>query len=399
MSRSIRALSLAVFACALAARASAQTFPPDSVIRRVAAQMISAEDGVAVVIGMVTPSGPRRVLVVGDEAYDGNTLFEIGSITKAFTGILLADMAERGEVRLDQPVRELLPDSVEVPERVRPITLKDLATHSSGLPRMPDNFHPADPANPYADYSTDQLYAFLNGHTLARDVGKEYEYSNVGVGLLGHALARRAGRTYEALITDRVLAPLGMSSTKISLEPGDSLRLARGHDPQGRMVRNWDAPTLAGAGALRSTANDMMSLLAAGIDPPGGLLGRALQQAIRPHFTPDVGLELGLGWHISSQIDRRVVWHNGGTGGYSSFAGFDPEQGLGVVVLSNQASPVDALGLHLLDPRYPLPAEGVNRRIAVRTFGLLGLLALAVLVARKKRGKHPDPLLPRAERE
>jgi CubicO group peptidase (beta-lactamase class C family) len=382
---------LGVIAFARSEPASAQSFPPDSVIRRVAARMIRAEDGVAVVIGLLPASGGRRVLVVGDDSYDGDTLFEIGSITKAFTGILLAEMAERGEVRLDQTVAELLPDGVEVPQRAgRAITLKDLATHSSGLPRMPDNFRPADPSNPYADYTADQLYQFLRGHTLVRDVGSEYEYSNLGVGLLGHALARRAGKPYETLVTERVLAPLGMVSTKITLGPQDSARLARGHNARGEPVGNWDVPTLAGAGALRSTTNDMMTLMTAAMEPPAGLLGRALQRSAVPHFTPDVGLELGLGWHISSQIDRRVIWHNGGTGGYSSFAGFDPAIRMGVVVLSNQASPVDALGLHLLDPRYPLPAEGLNRWVALRTFGLLALIVLAVLVGRRRGGK-PRP--------
>src|SRR5207244_7748295 len=152
--------------------------------------------GEGIVVGLLDPSGARRIIAVG---VDQAAVFEIGSITKTFTASILADMVDHGEVRLDDPVAKYLPPSVRVPSRNgKQITLLDLATQSSGLPRMPSNFTPKDSLNPYADYTVQQMYAFLSSYALTRDVGAEYEYSNLGVGLLGHALALKAGTSYEA---------------------------------------------------------------------------------------------------------------------------------------------------------------------------------------------------------
>src|SRR4051812_4779329 len=174
-----------------------------------------------VVVGWVTPAG-SHVLGYGrfsekdDRRPDGRTVYEIGSITKVFTSLLLAEMVRDGRMALDDPVQKYLPDSVKMPQKgERPITLQDLATHTSGLPRMPTNFNPKDPANPYADYTVDRLYEFLNACHPARAPGEAYEYSNVGVGLLGHVIARRAGKEYETLLRERVTRPLDMSDTRI----------------------------------------------------------------------------------------------------------------------------------------------------------------------------------------
>ncbi len=154
---------------------------------------------------MIDANG-RRVFAFGglsrndNRRLNGETVFEIGSITKEFTSLLLTDMARRGEVALTDPVSKYLPEGVTVPERNnRKIALADLSTHSSGLPRMPSNFNPKDEANPYADYSVQQLYDFLSGYRLTRDIGTQYEYSNLGAGLLGHALSLRARMSYESL--------------------------------------------------------------------------------------------------------------------------------------------------------------------------------------------------------
>ena len=162
---------------------------------------------------------------------NGDTLYEIGSITKVFTSLILADAVERGEVALTDPVAKFLPEKVKVPERGgRSITLQDLATHTSGLPRMPTNFSPKDPGNPFADYSVENMYAFLGGYQLTRDIGSQYEYSNLGAGLLGHALTLRTRSTdYESLVHARVLAPLDMTSTAVTLSPSMKSRLAAGH--------------------------------------------------------------------------------------------------------------------------------------------------------------------------
>jgi len=224
------ALSIAT-PSALAASESA--VPPDSEIRKILADRIDTRhQSVGIVVGVVEPQGRRIIaygkLDAGDERIlDGNTLFEIGSVTKVFTSLLLADMVQRGEVELDDPVSKYLPSEVKVPnDGKRTITLTDLATHRSGLPGMPNNFPPKDPTNPFADYSVDQLYHFLSGYQLTRDIGSQFEYSNVGVGLLGHALSRRAGTDYETLVTSRICKPLEMESTRITLSPELTKRLA-----------------------------------------------------------------------------------------------------------------------------------------------------------------------------
>jgi serine-type D-Ala-D-Ala carboxypeptidase/endopeptidase len=351
MSRWIIALALVLAPCP----APAQTaLPADSAIARMVRERVASGWTPGLVLGVIRPDGSRVVFAAGygpdRQPLNERSVFEIGSITKAFTGILLADMAARGEVQLEQPVAALLPPGTRVPERNgRPITLLDLATQSSGLPRLPDNMPFGDPANPYADYSDSLLFAFLATHTLQRDVGSQYLYSNLGFGLLGNALARRAGKPYETLIRERVLAPLEMGETRITLTPELRSRVAPGHDGEGKPASMWDIGSLAGAGALRSTAADMLRFLAANINGTSGPLGQALKTAIeprRPAGSPE--MRIGLGWHLVSRRGVEVVWHNGGTGGYRSFAGFDPVRKIGVVVLTNSSNDSDDLGLFLL---------------------------------------------------
>ena len=257
-----------------------------------------------------------------------------------------------------------------MPERGgRQITLQDLATHTSGLPRLPSNLAPKDPANPYADYSVEQLYQFLSSYQLTRDIGSQYEYSNLGGGLLGHVLARRAGMDYETLVRSRICEPLGMKSTGIALSAEMKARFAVGHDQALGAVAYWDLPTLAGAGALRSTANDLLAFLAANLrytKSPLAPAMAAMLTARRP--TGVAGLEIGLGWHISTKDGHEIVWHNGGTGGFRTFVGFDPKSRVGVVALSNTSTTtgVDDIGRHLLDSTSPLaPAPKEHKQVAV----------------------------------
>jgi D-alanyl-D-alanine-carboxypeptidase/D-alanyl-D-alanine-endopeptidase len=304
--------------------------------------------GTGIIVGIVDASGSKIIShgkpgQTTDPRLDGNTVFEIGSATKVFTALLLADMVEHGEISLDDPVSKYLPASVKVPGRKdRQITLLDLATHTSGLPRLPDNLTPTNANNPYADYTVEQMYAFLSGYVLTRDIGAEYEYSNLGAGLLGHILARKAGTNYETLVTQRICRPLGMSNTRITLSPGMKARLAVGHAAAGEPAANWDLPTLAGAGALRSTANDLLKFLAANLGLAKADLFPAMQLAQKPrHAAMSTNVDIGLGWHISKKYGTEIVWHNGGTGGYHSFLGFDPRKKRGVVVLVNSARTID----------------------------------------------------------
>src|SRR5688572_23142555 len=221
------ALALMLMSSVLSAQgpSAASPVPTDDEIRRIIAERVDKHrQSIGIVVGVIEPAG-RRIIAYGTRArgdagpLDGDTVFEIGSITKVFTSLLLADAAQRGELALTDPVAKYLPATVKVPERGRAITLQDLATHTSGLPRLPTNFQPKDGTNPYADYSVEQMYAFLSGHELAREVGALYDYSNFGAGLLGHALSRRAGLDYEALVRARITNPLGMKSTSIALSP------------------------------------------------------------------------------------------------------------------------------------------------------------------------------------
>jgi serine-type D-Ala-D-Ala carboxypeptidase/endopeptidase len=376
------ALSFAFAMVIMATGAGAQSpanspVPPDSEIRKILVERIDTfHMGVGFVVGVIEPQG-RRVVTYGSlnqgdpRPLNGDTIFEIGSVTKVFTSLLLSDMVQRGEVALADPVAKYLPPEVKVPERGgRVITLVDLSTHTSGLPRLPTNLKPKDPANPYADYSVEQLYQFLSSYQLTRDIGSQFEYSNLGGGLLGHALARRAGMDYEAPVRSRITGPLGMSSTGIALTPEMKARLATGHDDKLAAVPNWDLPTLAGAGALRSTANDLLTFLAANlgyVKSPLASPMAAMLTVRRPLGGPKGG-EIGLGWLITKPADDEIVWHNGGTGGYRSFVGFNPKTRVGIVVLSNTstASGGDDIGMHLLDSHAPLmPAPKEHKEITV----------------------------------
>ena len=348
-----------------------QPLPADSAVRTLLATRVrtfpdTAKHGEGIVVGLLDANGARRIVALG---VDANGVFEIGSITKTFTATILADMVVRGEARLDDPVAKYLPSSAHIPSRNgRQITLGDLATQSSGLPRMPSNFAPRDQTNPYADYSVDQMYAFLAGYQLPRDIGETYEYSNLGMGLLGHTLALKVGLSYEDLVKRRVLTPLGMRETAISLTPAMRSRLQPGHDAEGKVVPNWDLPTLAGAGALRSTANDMLTFLAANLDTTARPLARAMRDAHTPRREAgSAAMRIGLAWHILARPTGSIVWHNGGTGGYRAFAGFDPVRRVGVVVLCNSGNEsMDDLGFHLLDETFPLqPPPAPRTEVAV----------------------------------
>ena len=251
---------------------------------------------------------------------------------------------------LDDPVKRHLPEGWKVPAREgREITLSHLSTHTSGLPRLPNNLVFKDPSNPYAHYTDADLAAFLASHVLRRDPGDRYEYSNLGAGLLGQALARAAGSSYEELLVARIASRLGMADTRITLTDELKRRLAPPHAAVGKPAANWDLPALAGAWALRSTARDMLLFLEANL---GAAPGTAMALSHEERFSggPN-GPRIGLGWHRAPLLSsgKTMIWHNGGTGGYRSFAGFVKESRTAVVVLSNTAADVDGLAVALLE--------------------------------------------------
>jgi D-alanyl-D-alanine-carboxypeptidase/D-alanyl-D-alanine-endopeptidase len=255
------------------------------------------------------------------------------------------------------PDSRYLPNGIASPQKNgREITLAQLATHTSGLPRLPDNLDRAvtDEQNPYAHYQAADLYQALTTVKLSAAPGKKSDYSNYGFGLLGHILELKAGKPYEALVTETLCAPLGMSNTVIQLSPEQKARLAPGHDPKGAPVANWDFAVLAGCGAFRSNASDLLRFLEANLKDTASPISKALADAQKFHFKT-FGGGVGLGWQIEETIEEQILhWHNGGTGGYVSFLGFDRAHQVGVVILSNYGdawagdSSVDSLGMEIL---------------------------------------------------
>jgi D-alanyl-D-alanine-carboxypeptidase/D-alanyl-D-alanine-endopeptidase len=266
-------------------------------------------------------------------------------------------MSGAGDVALDDPVQKYLPAGITMPARNGvAITLAHLATQSSGLPRLPTNFRPADMRNPYADYTAERLYAFLSSYELTRDPGTEYEYSNLGVGLLGHILSLGGGRPYGDLVKQRILDPLGMTHTGITLTPWMRDHLVAGHDAAGDTVRLWDMGVLAGAGALLSDAVYMLAFLAANVRPDTSRLGRAMALAHEPRAgAGSPAMAIGLSWQRLNLDGDTILWHNGGTAGFRSFAGFRPSNGTAVIMLTNSGGQgEDDVGFHLLNPAFPL---------------------------------------------
>ncbi|HWE01962.1 MAG TPA: serine hydrolase [Tepidisphaeraceae bacterium] len=343
------------------------------------------------VVGLINERD-RQVIGYGSKsdqdetAPDGQSVFEIGSITKTFTATLLADAVVRGQLELSDPVKKFLPPDVTAPTGAdgRPITLLDLTTHSSGLPRMPSNFAPADPGNPYADYTLKQMYDYLAILKLDREPGEKCVYSNLGVALLGNALALHARLSYEDLLLDRICRPLKMSSTRIMFDDSMRSRLAPPYDPDGNRLETWDLPTFAGAGGIRSTADDMLRYLGAEIGLVKTDLTAALELSQKPRRTFSRDNDICLGWFIDKKTGYH--YHNGQTGGYHSFAAFDPAKRLGVVVLANTAGGIpDLIGSRIVRRLYgqrvappPLPQTiAVKSDVIQRYAGEYKLGALA----------------------
>jgi serine-type D-Ala-D-Ala carboxypeptidase/endopeptidase len=354
---------------AMTAGASAQPLPPDEVLQALIDAHVAQGRAVGIVLGVLDADGTTRIFSAGTAGAGGRplgerSLFEIGSNTKVFTATILADMVRRGEVQLSDPLSLYLPPGVRAPTYGgREITLLDLATHTSGLPSEPDNMAPETPADFYAGYTAAHLHAFLHQHRLRREPGAQFEYSNLGMGLLGHLLSRAAGADYETLVRQRLLEPLGMQNTGI--RPGEDARrrMTTGHDIRGVVTRYIDTGILAGAGALSSDSHDMLRFLAAHVGEPTSDLEEAMRSMREPRAKRSETGSVGLGWLIRAGTDSRIVWHNGATPGFQTFMGFDPDRSVGVVVLSNSAHSNTNLGFHIIDPRIPLrgPPSALSR--------------------------------------
>ena len=344
--------------------------------------LIAAEVAVGFVVGVIDGEtelvrGYGTLAPGKDGAPTGDTLYEIGSISKVFTGLLLADAVDRGLCKLDDPVQKFLPEGVQLAQwRDQSVLLWHLSTHTSGLPRLPD-MQGSDPQNPYALFDEARLHAALAAVKVRWEPASKYEYSNLAVGLLGYVLTRMNGcTTYDELLQQRITGQLQMKDTAVVLSTELRERLAPPHDGNGEPGHTWDLAMLAGAGGIRSSVNDMLKFarlqLASGDSP----LGKAVALSQEKRHDGQNGLAVGLGWHFAG--DGVTRWHTGQTGGYHGWFGVVPGKARAVCVLTNTGSGhVDATAEHILRHLFGLavkPAEfeaavAVDRALLQRLVG------------------------------
>jgi CubicO group peptidase (beta-lactamase class C family) len=378
MITTIRVVCFALLLSAFPFRAAAEDFT--NAIHAYLQQRVEAEKVNGCIVAGIVDEHGSSVVSYGkldngtDQEANGDTVFEIASITKTFTAFLLQDMIERGEMKLDDPVAKYLPKSVKVPTRNgKEITLLQLATHTSGLPFMPDNLDPKRMDDPCANYTVEKLYAFLSGYKLSRDPGTKYEYSGVGVALLAQAITLKAGTNYESLVVDRICRPLKMDSTRITLTPELKSRFAQGHNDYGYAVSRTDCGALMGGAALCSTANDMLKYLSANL----GLMPSNLTQLMEKmhvvrfsHVSPGND-DIGLAWYVTPDPNgTKIIWHGGRGDGCRAFVGFDTTRRRGVVVLaSSQDLDVPVIGRFLLESEWQSDRRPTETNISSRVYG------------------------------
>lgn len=297
-----------------------------------------------------------------------DSVFEIASLSKVFTALLLADFVVRGESRLEDPLAGYVPAGVTVPQfNERKITLLDLATHTSGLPLRPGNIEGApDSPNKYAGYSFAKLYADLPNHTLTHAPGSQFRYSNLGVALLGQGLALKAGEPFPEILRSRVTGPLGLVDTQFGEPPVLSGRRAQGHDVDLKPVGTSDDGVLAPAGGLRSTPSDLLQLLELFLNRAGSgelpAAARLMMEVDRPG--DDANTRMALGWRRTTIHGETYYWSNGSGDGARAFMGFNPARRVAVVAIADAASGAgfDDIARRVLDPRQEIDLKITPRR-------------------------------------
>ena len=332
--------------------------PSQRATAQVVSHLIESKQVHGLVAGFVTPAG-RAIYGFGrqgetrrSKAPDGSTVFEIGSITKTFTGTLLAQAVMEGRLRLTDPIRLALPeDTLTKQSPLYWVSYLDLATHTSGLPGMPANMPGNIPRNPFAGYSTGLLLNYLPTATLLSPIGQEFYYSNTGAGLCGYLLGRLAGQDYESLVVSRLCDPLLMRDTRITLTPDMAARMTHGHDDTGQIVPNWEVTGLEGAGAFRSTAEDLLTYASAnlGLVPSSFFPAMKLAQLPRKHVSSIPTFYLGLFWNIMNFGGKEYVLHTGRSGGYFAFLLLSPEDNAGIVLLCDTEGDFSKEGWKLLE--------------------------------------------------
>ncbi|BBM81970.1 serine hydrolase [Candidatus Uabimicrobium amorphum] len=305
---------------------------------------------VGVVVGVYQKDKEDVVLSYGfsdkttQQKTNVQTVFEIASISKAFTGILLSKMILENKLAMDDTIDKF----IDIDSEVGKITLQHLVTHTSGLPSLPTNITPKDIDNPYTSYTDENILDFLRKYKLTRKPGKQYQYSNLGVGLLGKILQIQAKKSYESMVKEEICQPLSMSHTAITKDK--KWQVAVGHDLDLTPVPFWDWPVLQGAGSLHSNVKDGLRFIKENIAAHHAQPKTTLQQAlVKSHKTlrhVSGKLKIGTAWH---KLGEDVVWHNGGSGGFRSFLGFNPQREIGIIVLTNTANSLDYVGFNILN--------------------------------------------------
>ncbi|HZN39027.1 MAG TPA: serine hydrolase [Planctomycetota bacterium] len=321
-------------------------------VDRLCNPLVQADVAVGFVVGVIDGEtefvrGYGRLARESKQQPGAQTIYEIGSVSKVFTGLLLADAVQRGLTALDDPVQKHLPEGVSMPAfEGKPVLLWHLSTHTSGLPRLPD-MKGSDPQDPYAHFTTERLYEALGAVRVRWEPGSKYEYSNLAVGLLG-ALLVRANElgSYDELLRARILVPLQMRDSGVALDEAQQKRLAPPHDADGEPDHTWDLAALAGAGGIRSTVSDMLKFARAQLTRPE-VLGKAIELSQQKRHDGANGIHVALGWHIAR--DGETLWHNGQTGGYHAYLGVQPKRNRAVCILANTGrGEFDAVGERIL---------------------------------------------------
>lgn len=328
-------------------------------------------------------------------APDGDTQFQYGSISKVFTHLLLAESVKAGRARYDATLGSLLPASFKPNNpAVATITLASLATHHSGLPRLPANLDLGNTVDPYANYDQSKLMSGLTEARAAQPLGNFYTYSNFGVGLLGHVLGTVHGKGYRSALTQSVVRPLGLTRTGFAPDAHAATPVSGGE-----VVPTWHFDeAMAGAGALWGSANDLARLVQAYLGTHEHQLQHALADDLRIVASADA-FEVTYVWHVARANGNPVYWHNGGTAGFHSFVGFRVDDARGITILvSGDADPTDiglaALGVVPIQPKSEqIDASVFGQYELTEQFGI-GVYADNGRLAAQASGQAPMALHP-----
>lgn len=332
--------------------------PIDS-IKAIIKREVTNKRSKSIIVGIVDANG-RQIVAEGyksDQNHtlpDGNTIYEIGSITKVFTSLVLADMSIKHQLNLTDPISKFLPKTVKIPVRNgKEISLLSLSTHRSGMPRFPYNVDPKNLEQPYADYTVDKLYEYVSHFEPPFDIDTKWRYSNVAYGLLGNILTLKAKKDFETLITEEICKPLNLNNTVISLTAKQKSNLATGHAETGTAVGLTDLGAIGPGGSIRSTANDLLTFAEANL----GLIKTNLSPAIELTHVLQAKKDgndtyTTMGWTLVSDDGKNLLFKDGGMPGYCTFLGIDKKNRIGVVVLSNSNNSVSDIGRHILDAQH-----------------------------------------------